>query len=126
MEVYYDKQSNFPLLAEYAKLFDITDRTIFAYNNIIYSNYLLPKDLIVHEQTHFKQQEKYGLDNWVTKYLTDTKFRLDMEVEAYKAQLASIGDREIRNKIRIESVHNLSSPLYGGIISKEEARILLK
>lgn len=124
--VNYKPQAEFPLLDQYEKIFSITPYTVFAYNNIIYSDFILPPDLIVHEQVHFKQQEKYGLDNWVTKYLTDVKFRLEMEVEAYRNQLASIGDREIRNKIRIESVHNLASPLYGSIITKDEARQLLR
>jgi hypothetical protein len=86
----------------------------------------LPPDLIIHEQTHLKQQEKYGLDNWVTKYLTDDKFRLDMEISAYISQLKSIGNRELRNKIRIESAKNLASSLYGNIIEYNEAFKILK
>lgn len=122
----FKPQKDFPLLEEYNKVFAISDRTIFAYDNCIYCNYPLTDDLIIHEETHFKQQDKYGLDEWVTRYLTDDVFRLDMEVEAYRKQLASIKDREVRNKVRIVSAKQLSSDLYGDIIEFSEAFRLLK
>jgi len=120
-------QSEFPLLKEYSKHFDITPSTIFAYDHKIYSNNSLPEHLIVHEQTHHKQQDKYGLDNWVEKYLNDNKFRLLMEIEAYQTQLKSIKDRNTRVKVAMESAKNLSSSLYGNIIDYKEAlKVLLK
>lgn len=118
-------QKEFPLLEEYAKVFAITERTIFAYDNIIYTNYDLPNDLVVHEKTHFKQQEKYGLVDWVEKYLKDPTFRLDMELDAYKKQLASIKDREWRNRVRLVSARDLSSDLYSNIINYHQALKLL-
>ena len=120
-------QSEFPLLKEYSRHFDITPKTIFAYDHKIYSNGNLPEHLIVHEQTHHKQQDKYGLDNWVEKYLNDNKFRLLMEIEAYQTQLKSIKDRNTRVKVAMESAKNLSSSLYGNIIDYKEAlKVLLK
>jgi len=119
-------QQEFPLLERYKQVFPIDDKTIFAYNGSIYCNYPLPPDLIVHEIEHLKQQEKYGLENWVEKYLTDKQFRLEMELKAYIAQLKSIKNREIRNRIRIESAKTLSGKLYGNLISYEEALKLLK
>jgi len=119
-------QEEFPLIEEYRKVFDITDDTIFAYDHNIYTNNVLPKHLIIHEETHHKQQDKYGLDTWVTYYLTDADFRLKMEVEAYKEQLKSINDREERFHLRMECIKNLTSSLYGNIVSPEEARRLLK
>jgi hypothetical protein len=123
--VEFRPQSEFPLLEEYRKHFSITPRTIFAYDEAIYANEGLPQHLIVHEQVHLRQQKKHGLDEWVKQYLTNTAFRLRMEVEAYKAQLASIKDREFRNHIKIESALTLSSSLYGNIVSKQEAMRLL-
>lgn len=122
----FKQQNEFPLLEEYQKLFDITDRTIFAYNNCVYTNYELSPDLIIHEQTHLKQQDKYGLDNWINYYLTDVKFRLKMEVEAYRKQLESIKDREFKFNIKQECIRNLCSGLYGDIVTVDEAKILLK
>ncbi len=119
-------QKEFPLLERYKEKFNVTYNTIFAYDNVIYSNNELPHDLIIHEMTHHKQQEKYGLDNWVEQYLNNNFFRLKMEVEAYLAQCRSVKDRELRNKIRMESARNLSSSLYGDIIEYDEAFRLLK
>lgn len=119
-------QSEFPLLNRYKEKFPITNNTIFAYDNVIYCNYELPHDLVVHEMTHHKQQEKYGLDNWVEQYLNDNFFRLKMEVEAYRKQLDSIKDRNFRSKVRQESVSHLASDLYGNIVTVEEAQNLLR
>ncbi len=120
------RQVEFPLLDRYKEVFVITPNTIFAYDDTIYTNNELPPDLLIHEQTHLKQQKKYGLDAWVKMFLEDDNFRLKMEIQAYKAQLASIKDREFRLRIRMESARNLSSSLYGDIISYEEAFYALK
>lgn len=119
-------QNQFRLLKEYKKFLpNINDYTIFAYNNIIYSNHNLPEDLIIHEQTHFRQQEKYGMANWVKRYLNEKSFRLEMEKEAYIAQLESIKDPGLRTAVRKDSINALCSGLYGKI-SKEHAEELLK
>ena len=120
------KQVEFPLLDKYKTIFDITNNTIFAYDGCIYTNNELSPDLLIHEQTHLKQQEKYGLDTWVEYYLKDVNFRLKVEIEAYRKQLESIKDREFRFHIRNESAKNLSSSLYGNIINYEEALKLLR
>lgn len=119
-------QEEFPLLEEYRKVFDIDDRTIFAYDNKIYTNHHLTPDLIAHEFKHWQQQNELGLEKWVEMYLTDNKFRLIMEIEAYRAQLQSVKDRNKRNTIRLESANSLSSSLYGNIITKADAFNLLK
>lgn len=122
----FKPQSEFPLIERYRKVFDIDDKTIFAYDNKIYANYDLSPDLIVHEYTHWKQQSEYGLDRWVDNYLNNPEFRLKMELEAYRNQLNSIKDREYRNKVRIRSAIDLASPLYGDIIDTQGALRLLK
>ena len=43
--------------------------------------------LIAHERVHQEQQRKYGWFKFYFKYLTNKKFRFEMEVEAYKAWL---------------------------------------
>lgn len=118
-------QSEFPLLKRYQEKFPINEFTIFAYNGDIYCNYPLPPDLIIHEETHLKQQEKYGLDTWVDYYLKDDDFRLKMELEAYRKQLASIKDRELRFHVKQDCIDSLTSSLYGNLLSKEEAKKLL-
>lgn len=114
-------QKDFPFIGEYRKRFAITDKTIFVAGDSIYTNYPLTKDLLVHEIVHLKQQERDGLLNWVHDFLEYPQKRLDYELEAYRKQLASIKDRNHRNEVRIESAKNLSSSLYGNIISYQEA-----
>lgn len=121
MSVVLRPQSEFPYIEDFKKIFNVTERTIFAYNDIIYADYKLTNDLIVHEITHHEQQRRYGLDEWVNSYLTDPKFRLRMEVEAYKHQLSMIKDRNEKLRVKIRSAHDLSSELYGSICTYEEA-----
>ncbi len=118
-------QNEFPLLEKYKEVFDVSDRTIFAYDHKIYFNGELPDHLIIHEQTHHKQQDEVGLDLWVEKYLTDVEFRLEQEVEAYRNQLQSV-NRNFRRKLLKIVAKDLASPLYGNIVSFKEAVRLLK
>jgi len=117
----FKRQHEFPLLKEYREKFEINPGTIFAYDDIIYTNSILPQHLIEHETCHLKQQEKLGLDNWVKQYLEDDKFRLKMEIQAYKIQLGIIKDRNARNLLRIKCANDLSSALYGNILNFNEA-----
>lgn len=119
-------QREFPLLEEYSKVFNITEGTIFAFDDIMYTDYTLTPDLLVHENIHLERQREIGADIWVAKYLTDKEFRLQEELLAYKAQLNSIKDRNLRHAVRMDSAKNLSSSLYGNIITTKEAFNKLK
>lgn len=119
-------QKEFPLLEKYKKVFKIDRNTIFAYDKIIYTNGILPDHLIIHEETHLNQQKELGLDKWVDLYLRNKNFRLNQEIEAYKNQINSINDRNGRIKVRTKCAKDLSSELYGNIISYEEAYRLIK
>lgn len=119
-------QKDFPFLEEFKKKFPITDGTIFACSPYIYANYPLRQDILIHELVHFKQQDRDGLTNWVYDFLEYPDKRLEYELEAYKEQLKSIKDRNQRTKIRFECAQNLSSPLYGNIITYEDALKQLK
>ncbi len=119
-------QNKFPLMEEYKKYFAITPHTIFAHDHKIYTDDIPPEHLLIHEMTHHIQQDHYGLDAWVTRYLNDKEFRLAMEIEAYVQQLKSIKDRNKRAWQLMLSAKDLSSDLYGNIISKEDAVKTLK
>lgn len=119
-------QVDFPLMEEYKKFFEITDDTVFALYPDIYSNNALPADILVHELVHHRQQEKIGVKEWVYDFLYNPEARLQFELEAYREQLKSIKDLNQRNRRRIESARNLSSALYGNIISYQDAFDLMK
>lgn len=119
-------QSDFPLMEEYGRLFDINDRTIFALGEDIYTNYPLTPDLLVHEMVHLKQQREVGVAEWVYDFLENPEKRLEYEVEAYREQLKSIKDRNKRAKMWFLCAEQLSSALYGSIVTKQQALDLIK
>lgn len=116
--------NKFRRLKEFSKFFKINKETVIAYDNVIYADRELYPDVLVHEKVHFKQQKKYGLETFTKKYLNDKKFRLEMEIEAYKIQLESIQDKDLREAVRKDCIIGLSSGLYGKI-SKQEAEDML-
>lgn len=118
----------------------LSDATVYAYGNTIYVpggkpkvgklfvpvGAELPHPLVVHEETHFDQQARVGgPDVWWERYLVDDAFRLEQEVEAYRAQLAAVPARAERRRLTAEVVKTLAGPLYGRLVSKEQARALL-
>lgn len=119
-EVKIEKQDNFPYLKEYKKQFPITDGTIFVFKDKIYSNNEMPYDIVFHEIRHLQQQQQYGADKWIKQYLEDKNFRLSVELDAYKHQLKKvkeIADEKEYLHILVECAQNISSPLYGDVIS---------
>jgi hypothetical protein len=125
MEKQIYPQKDFPLLEKYKKYFAINDGIVFAYDGKIYSNNPLPDCLIVHEKVHLRQQEEMGVDKWVERYLDDVEFRLQMEVEAYREQLKSIHNNSKKRMWKKKSARDLSSPIYGSIVSYDEVMRLL-
>ena len=121
----YKPQSEFPLLRRYQEVFETNPYTIFAYDKVIYCDYELPEHLEIHERRHLIRQQKMGVDEWVERYLTDTQFRLNEEVIAYKEQLESVKNRSARHRLRIQCAADLASSLYGNIITLDEAMRLL-
>lgn len=116
--------NKFRLLKKFQEVFKINEDTVIAYNDTIYCNKNLPEDVLEHEKTHLKQQKKYGLDNFIKKYINDKKFRLEMEKEAYLVQLNSITDEGLREAVKQDCLEALQSGLYGNITEKEAKEIL--
>jgi hypothetical protein len=119
-------QAEFPLMEEYKKHFAITDDTIFTLYPFIYSNNKLTPDLLAHENTHLKQQEKIGVKEWVRQFLEEPAQRIKIEAEAYRKQIQSIKGREQQFRCRKWASETLASSLYGNIISYQEAYNILK
>ena len=109
-------QNQFPHLKRFQEKFPITDKTIFAWDNVIYSNYPVSEDLIIHEKTHHSQQKRDGLNYWLDNYLNNTKYRLCQEIEAYRNQIKSIKHPKLKILVTEESIKHLKSGLYGDII----------
>lgn len=119
MKIIYKRPPNYNQIKGKFKFDDKV--TIFAYGNIIYnpSRLRLPKDVIIHEEVHEKQQSEIGVSEWWERYLEDDRFRLEQEIEAYREQYRFRGeDEEYLDKL----ADILSGSVYGNIISKEEAK----
>ena len=83
----------------------------------------------IHEAIHIPQQLYTGVDKWWSKYFEDPKFRLSQEMEAYKAEVKWVRnrykDRNTRFKVIRQICLDISSKMYGSMISYEEATKLL-
>ncbi len=112
-----------------------TPGVVFAYDGSIYFPQgadgvtFLPQDIIVHENVHFVQQAANGgAEPWWDLYLVDVEFRLEQEIEAYRAQLEYIdahNNRDSRRWYLKEITRQLSSSLYGNILSPKQAKARL-
>lgn len=90
---------------------------------------LLP-DVIVHEKVH-ENQQGFSPQIWWQMYLKDKDFRYSQELAAYTEQAKFIKrcilDRNARFKCLQEVAKDFASPIYGPIISYQDAlRILTK
>ena len=113
-----DIKKAFPIVEE-AKDSENNLRVVFTYAPYIYvpGGQRLPPDIYVHESIHLKQQ---GADpaSWWTKYLNDSVFRLEQELEAYGAQLAMFNEAPNRvfEFMKDRLAQDISSEFYGRMI----------
>lgn len=107
------------------KKFHITDGAVFTYGDRLFipSGRRPSVDLIAHETVHSQRQQ--NPKKWWNKYLKDPKFRLDEELVAYRAQYQVFKkvhkDPNQRVNFLTKVAGDLSSPLYGSIISFQKA-----
>lgn len=128
MEIIHDFPPNFKAIEK--KFGPLSDSVIFTYGGAIYAPTVgeIASHLIVHEEVHSKQQ---GDDpkGWWKRYLKDDKFRLEQEVEAYKAQYLffkrTIKDRNRQTRFLYKIAADLASPMYGSIVPHREAMNLI-
>jgi hypothetical protein len=116
-----------PIYDEIVKRFPAVDWNngiIITYDGFVYTKSAwLSDDLFVHEATHIAQQSEFpgGADKWWSKYFSDTDFRLSQEIEAYKNQWKylkeTVKDKNKLTRYRYQIVEDLSSAIYGNMIS---------
>jgi hypothetical protein len=104
------------------------DGIIITYGDTIYCKYPLTPEKIAHETIHTIQQQDPVA--WWDKYIEDVDFRISQELEAYKAECEFIkkGNKSRNEKYQLirQNAIDLSSFIYGNIISFSEAYKLLK
>jgi len=111
---------NYSQICKYFPTADFYKGTVFTYYPNIYMQGHPQSHLLVHEQTHLRQQKKITPELWWEKYFSDKNFRLAQEVEAYHNQYKS------NPGILFEIARDLSSPLYNNIVDYKKALILIK
>jgi len=114
--------NKFPYLKEFVAKFnpDIPN-VIFVHKDTLYTRYTkLPLHILNHELTHMRQQEQVGIENWFKTYLTDDKKRLEWEIEAYKAERDCMRPGDWRHRLA-QVLPFLCGPMYGNMVTKEEA-----
>jgi hypothetical protein len=89
----------------------------------------IPRDLVVHERTHTRQQKAFGIEDWWKYYIANPDFRMKQEAEAYRNQWQFISqntkDRNEAFRRKMKIVQDFSSPIYGNIITHNEALKLI-
>jgi hypothetical protein len=106
---------------------DYDNNIIFTIGDKIYAKNGLPLDLVVHETTHVHQQTRRNINPtiWWDRYIADPQFRLIQELEAYQNQYQYViethKDRNTRAKALSQFARDLSSPIYGNVITYNEA-----
>lgn len=106
---------------------------VMVYGDTIHQSFKqeMDKDLLVHELVHVKQHKAYpgGPKAWWRKYIDDQDFRIAQELEAYRTQYKWCQEnvsRQVRKAILKHCAKDLSSFLYGNVMSFDEAENLIK
>lgn len=90
------------------------ENTLFCFGDTLYnpSKIEIPKDVIVHEEVHSKQQERFGsVELWWSKYVLDKNFRFNQELEAYAVEYKWVKERfpvKAQKEALAEFARNLS------------------
>lgn len=116
-----------PNYKDIAKVFKITGKPgiVFTYGSKLYvpSGHSIDRHLLVHEETHEKQQNAIGVEEWWSKFLSDPNFRFVQELEAYRNQYRSMWSLPLKRRLGYldHIAGDLSGEMYGNLMTKEQA-----
>lgn len=110
------------------------DHTFWTYGDTIYNpgGHEIPDHTVAHEEQHSRQQEALegGKDAWWKEYLSNPRFRLEQEAEAYSVQYKYYrkfnGDRNYRSRFLNMIANQLSSPLYQLAVTQLQAKAIIE
>ena len=133
IEIVHSRPPNFE---DIRKVFPMADlpNVIFAYGHTIYSPSTtpIPIPILKHEYTHCERQgtNEDGIIEWWDKYLKDIDFRYNEELVAHIAEYkkaAELSRNRQHKRMHLKIIaKRLSSPLYGRMITFEDAKKELK
>lgn len=119
-----------PNFAELAKHFPIKGRPgiLYAFGDTLYnpSGVKVTPWIMAHEEVHGKRQWEFGLPAWWATYITHPEWRLKEELLAHQAEMRMFQAHNSGFGVWVHYLNNiatrLSSPLYGSLLSFEEAK----
>lgn len=116
--------------------FNVRDNhgVIFSFGDRIYAPHgpkIIAPELIAHEGIHGQRQgtKHAKILAWWDRYIDDIEFRLDEELVAHRAEyrhLMQFGNRTKRRAALKRTSLRLSAPLYGEVINRKQAELLLQ
>lgn len=110
--------------------YDPDSTVAVAFGRFVYANCEIPEDYQVHESTHLRQHcySYFVAVFWWILYLFSKRFRYSQELEAFREQYkwVIVNQPFWRHKKLDEYAHQLSSALYGKMVSFEQAREEIK
>ena len=114
------------IMDEARNVFRLPEGVVMTWGDILYnpSGRHIDLPLMRHEEHHSKQQ---GNDpsGWWKRYFSDKDFRISQEIEAYRIQYQEAkkinGDRNTLMKYAMLLASDLSSEMYGSMMTRQEA-----
>ena len=131
MKIIADRPPNYhEIIAALPEVEHVPGAIFSYYPNIYYpSGGELPEYKIAHEMVHLNQQVRIGVKKWWTAFLNSSGFRLEQELEAYRADYKMFcrmyKDGNERARYLQSLVYDLSGPQYGSIVLGDEVRSML-
>ncbi len=123
-----------PLIAQILRLkfpLIVDKKVIMVWGNRIYTENILPNDLVIHEKVHVEQQKYsklWGLLWWI-RYTFSAPFRLKQEIAAYRKQYQFFCDVNRNHKKQQEFLKRIawdvSGPMYNRLIGFNQAEYLI-
>jgi len=126
MKIVHDYPPNYKIIK---KAFNLNkhENVVFTYGDTLYvpqgEQTVIDKYLMRHEETHARQQGQMTPQWWWDEFMSNPKFRLEQELEAYREQYKAMQDLSPEQKAGYLThiAKDLSSEIYGNLLSFEQA-----
>jgi hypothetical protein len=135
IEVKFERPPNYAEIVKVFPAVKLRRGVIFTYGKTIYNPDRTPltRALRAHEEVHSKRQSvehahALGPEKWWELYLKEKDFRLAEELIAHQVEymIAAEGvGRQLRRRTLAQIAARLSGPIYGRMVSLDEAKNLL-
>ena len=131
LKISFNNPPNYKVLTKRFPAIKHNMNVVFTYGDTLYvlTDRNVSEELMTHEEVHSKRQLKMGAEKWWIEYCNSEEFRLAEELEAYRAQYKYMLDNYNRHDRRggLQRIAgDLSSAIYGNIVTKVEAEELIK